>query len=286
MTLADGVVHALEVTILLVGRTDFPHALERLLNIVGNLEARGLGLLAVCLKDFARAKEQGKRNWNAPQARERKTPVVDHHHHGDDGRGDVATIEVAQYVAPHVFEAINVAHHGLGKLRKIAMGEERERELAKTLGEVSAYESHLVIDQRVGVVVLLVVSQEREDEEDNDPGYVRQCWRQVRTVHERRHEPLHEQIEKADTAHNEEVGHYRPEDALLDVGLPRFGQRILLAKFLTKDHLTPPPSRSSTALRSGSQPTYAHTTRPSRQARCATLARRHGPCQARRCGRR
>ena len=70
-------------------------------------------------------------------------------------------------------------------------------------------------------MVLLIMRHERQREEGGNSRQERQGWGQRSTFDERRHEPLHEQVENADTCHDQQVGHYRPKDALLDVGLPR-----------------------------------------------------------------
>jgi hypothetical protein len=100
-----------------------------------------------------------------------------------------------------MLEAVNVAHHRLGELGEVAMGEERERQLAKALCQARAGMAHFVVDHGVGVVVLLIVRNKREREEADDAGYVREGLGQWGAFREGCHVVLHEQKQEPDAGH-------------------------------------------------------------------------------------
>ena len=174
-----------------------------------------------------------------------------------------------------MLQTVDVAHHGLGELGKIAVAEERQGKLAQTFCEARARMSYFVVDQRVREVILLIVREERHAEEDGDAYDERQRRRQRGAFDERRHVPLHEQVEDADARHDHEVGDHGPKRSLFDVSLTCFRKGVFLAELLSEDHLKPPPSGSSTGQLSDSRPTCVHTGRLRTPARHVRPARPH-----------
>ena len=56
---------------------------------------------------------------------------------------------------PDMFHAVHIAHESLGQIRQIPLAEIAQRQPAQPLRQTEAGGLHLVINQAVGVMVLL-----------------------------------------------------------------------------------------------------------------------------------
>ena len=101
------------------------------------------------------AKEQREGHRHAPQAGAGQPPVGDKQTDGDDGRGDIRAVEVAQHVAPAVLHAVDVAHERLGEVGEVAFAEVTQRQFAQPLRQPQARGLDLPVHEAVGGPVLL-----------------------------------------------------------------------------------------------------------------------------------
>ena len=143
-------------------------------------------------------------------------------------------------MAPHVLQAVHVAHDGLGQVRQIPLAEVAQRQLAQALRQGKAGGLHLAVDQPVGGFVLLQVGDEGQRDEQQPQQNKYDGLRQRRAFCKRVHEPRHHQVEYTHAAHDHEVDDHRPEGSPLCVlhALIREGISALKA---FAEHFTSPP---------------------------------------------
>ena len=275
----DLVAQRLEEAALLIGRPDLPDVFQGLLDAVGHGDGRGLGDLGAALRQLAAAEQQREGHRDAPEAGQRQLPVIGEEHDGDQRRGNVGAVEIAQTVGPDVLQPVHVAHDGLGEIGQVTLAEVAQGELAQTLGQGNAHVFHFAVDQAVGRLVLLQVGDKGEQQEDQDHQQDRQRLLERRSVGQRGQQPLHHEVEDAHAAHHDQVHDDGPEGARFGVLDPLIAERVLALKCFS-EHLIPPPfhRKSSTEQPVDSPPTCGHRVR--------LLSAAHRGCPARRRGRR
>ena len=74
---------------------------------------------------------------------------------------------------PHMFQAINVAHDGLGKIGQITTGKKGERKFAQTFCQTYADFSNLSVYGAVGILVLHLMGNKRHHQKHDDAANIR-----------------------------------------------------------------------------------------------------------------
>ena len=144
-----------QIPLLLIGSADLPDILQGFLNAVGDADSGRFRPFGSTRGDLPGAEQQAKCHWHSPQAGDGQTPVIHQQAHRNDRRGDVRAIQIPQHMRPDMFHAVHVAHQRLRQVGQIALAKVSQRQLAQPLRQTEAGGLHLVINQAVGVMVLL-----------------------------------------------------------------------------------------------------------------------------------
>ena len=111
---------------------------------------------------------------------------------------------------------------------QVATTEERKGQLAQALGYFDALVAALLVEDAIGVVVLLPVRGEEQHEEDHEAGYDGQGGGQGRARRQMLDEASHSQEQKAHARHSDQIGDRGPENPALNPGNAFIGQEVLL----------------------------------------------------------
>ena len=107
-------VEPLKIMGLLVGGADFAHAVERLLDRLGDLDLLGAHAIEHRGHGAACQIQHGKGHGNAPKRRDRQLPAKEQRRHEHDGTCDDGTPKPSQHVAVGMLHDLDVTHDGLG----------------------------------------------------------------------------------------------------------------------------------------------------------------------------
>ena len=110
----DRGVEALKIMRLLIGRANLAHAVERLLNGLGDLDLLGADTIEDRGHGSARHKQHGKGNGHAPKRRNRQLPAKEQRRHKHNGARNDGAPELPEHVAVGVLHGLDIAHDGLG----------------------------------------------------------------------------------------------------------------------------------------------------------------------------
>ena len=212
----------------LVGSADLADAVEGLLNRLGDLDLLGADSVEHRGHGAARDIQDGKRHGHAPKRRDGQLPTEEQRPHEHDGARDNGAPQLAQNMAVGMLHGLGVAHDSLGKVGQVAAAEERKGQLAQALGDFDALVAALLIENAVGIVVLLPVRGEEQHEEDHEAGYDGQGGGQGRARRQMLDEASHGQEQKAHARHSDQIGDRGPENPALNPSNAFIGQEVLL----------------------------------------------------------
>ena len=99
---------------LLVGSADLAHAVERLLNRLGDLDLLGAYAVEHRGHGAARQVQHGKGHGHAPKRRNRQLPAIEQRRHEHDRACDDGTPELSQHMAVSMLHGLSVTHDGFG----------------------------------------------------------------------------------------------------------------------------------------------------------------------------
>ena len=249
----DLVAQFLQEARLLIGSPHLADILQCLLNAVRDLDPGRLGDLGVAFGKLAAAEEQREGYRHAPEAGQSELPVIRKEHHGNDGRGEIGAVEIAQAVRPDMLQAVHVAHDGLGQIREITLAEIAQRQLAQALGQADADIFHLAVHKAVGGFILLQMCEEGEHHKGQHQKQDRQRPGERRAGSQRIHIAGHHQKQDPHAAHDHQVYDHGPERALLDVLYPLLREGVFALKVFS-EHITSPPPQKSSIARPGCNP--------------------------------
>ena len=133
-------------------------------------------------------------------------------------------------MAVGVLHGLDIAHDGLGEIGQVPAAEEREGQLAQTLGDLDALVTALLVEDAVAVVVLLPVRGKEQHKKGHEPSRNRKDGGQIRTRRKTVDETCHSQEQKAHASHGDQIGDRGPKDAALDPCNALVGQEVLLFK--------------------------------------------------------
>ena len=224
---------------LLVGGADLPDVFQRLLDAVGDTDCGLFCPLRGPGGDLPGAEQQAEGHRHPPQAGDSQPPVIYQQANRDNGRGDVGAVQVSQHMGPDVLHAVHIAHEGLGQVRQIPLAEVAQGQLAQPLRQAEAGGLHLVVDQAVSGVVLLQVGHKgQNDERDYQPKKERRAG-QRRSVRQGSHQAVHQQVQDAHAAHDDQIDNDRPEGALFGVFHALVGEGVFALKAFAEHLLHP-----------------------------------------------
>ena len=127
-----------------------------------------------------------------------------------------------------MLHGLDVAHDGLGEIGQVAAAEERKGQLAQALGDTDALVAALLIENAVGVVVLLPVGSEEQHEKDHEANHDGHSGGQVRAHCQMADKARHGQEQKAHAGHGDQIDDRGPKNPALNPGDAFVGQEILL----------------------------------------------------------
>ena len=224
---------------LLVGGADLPDIFQRLLDAVGDMDRGLFRPLRGPGGDLPGAEQQAEGHRHPPQAGYGQPPIVHQQAHRDDRRGDVGPVQVSQHMGPDVLHAIHIAHEGLGEIRQIPLAEVAQGQLAQPLRQIEAGGLDLIVDKAVSGLVLLQVGHEGQDDEcDYQPKKERRAG-QRRSVRQGSHQAVHQQVQDAHAAHDDQIDNDRPESALFGVFHALVGEGVFALKVFAEHLLHP-----------------------------------------------
>ena len=235
----DRGVQTRQVAPLLVGGADLAHAVERLLDALRHLQLRHPIALEHRLHRLARGEQQGKSHRNAPKRGNRQLPAEEQRSHEHDGCRDHGAPQLTEHMAVGVLHHLHIAHDGFGQIRQVAPPEERKRQFAEALGDLDALIAAFLVENAVGVVVLLPIRQQQRHEEHSKANGKRHRARQVGAFGQVLHEPVHHLEQKRHAGHGDQVRDARPEHAALHAGHALVGKEVLFLK-RGEHHASPP----------------------------------------------
>ena len=110
----DHGVESLKIMGLLVGGADLAHAVERLLDRLGDLDLLGAHAVEHRGHGPACQIQHGKGHGHAPKRRNRQLPAKEQRRHEHDGTCDDGTPKLSQHMTVGMLHSLNVAHDGFG----------------------------------------------------------------------------------------------------------------------------------------------------------------------------
>ena len=142
-------------------------------------------------------------------------------------------------MGPDVLHAVHIAHEGLGEIRQIPLAEVAQGQLAQPLRQAETGGLHLVIDQAVSGVVLLQVGHEGQDDEcDYQPK--KAPGRAAALRPSGSHQAVHQQVQDAHAAHDDQIDNDRPESALFGVSHALVGEGVFALKLFANIYFASP----------------------------------------------
>ena len=92
----DLIIQCFQKTAFLIGRPDLPDVFQRFLDTVGYLNSGSLRDLRITCRHLPASEQQQECHRHAPEAGDRKLPVIGKEHDRDYSRRDVGSVEIAK----------------------------------------------------------------------------------------------------------------------------------------------------------------------------------------------